>query len=386
MKKVRNQKLNTLSKRMKQKTKTKKKKKSAPRPRAQFGPVSMVTTAPVAMGNSIRGSSSHVTNIKNGVSVTGRDFMFSPIGSVASVTNWTMIGGTPLAPCAFGDTVLRQYMQMYQKYRWKRITAYYITSSGTSSTGDVMFYRAKNRDSVYINQTSSFLLPFVISDPDTIIGPQWTNHAASMTVQGTWKSTDYGMNSDINEFADGEIFLLAKTVTTDSPGYVLFDYQIEFAELQISPRLLSLPMPRAQYYNTVLGGTSVAMTNTTVIKLVCQGTTISGAAASTPPGIAVGDIYKMIVDKTNSAAVPNGILRVDADLGADNRVGIDLVDGTTLYVVNTSNGFLWFENVSSAYAGANPLKYTATNTANIAVQVWLSLVGTVSNTNTNPNF
>jgi len=51
--------------------------------------VSTINTAPVAIGNSIKGAKSIIQPSKNGgVRIIGRDFMFAPIGTGA-VLGWT---------------------------------------------------------------------------------------------------------------------------------------------------------------------------------------------------------------------------------------------------------------------------------------------------------
>lgn len=360
-----------------------KKKKAGP----MMGPVASITTAPVAIGNSVKGSQTQIVNTVNGCLVRGRDFMFTPIGT-GSITTWTMVGGTPLAPVAFGDSSIRQYMQMYQRYRWRRCVVYYITSSPTSSTGDVMFYYGKNRDSVYLNQTSSFLLPFVLSDSSTVIGPQWTNHVADINVTGTWKSTDYGMEAALNSYADGEVFLLSKTTTTDSPGYVLFDYEVEFADLQITPRLLGLPLPRAQYSNIALqlGGAKTQGNPATFNTQV--GVTLNGTTSSLPSGWVIGDIYKVIVDNTNSTyTVGTAANLLQLPTAAGSTQPLTLTDGTTLYgVIDQTNDIVLFANPDAAYAAASPLQFGASLTYNVTIQIWISLVGSISNLNLKPNF
>jgi len=250
---------------------------------SQFGPVARINTAPVAIGNSVRGSKSNVVKTALGVTVSGRDFAFTPIGT-DSVTSWTMVGGTPLTPAAFSDSVLRSYMQMYQKFRWRKLIAHYITSSPTSANGDIMFYLQKDRNSVFLNQTSPQLLPFVMSDENTTMGPQWTNHSAELTLKEDWKLTDYGMHADPDDYAAGDLFLLSKTTTVDSPGYVIFDYVVEFAQLQVSPRLLTLPIPRAQWSQTNVGLTTTAVTASDMWRGTITGNNLSGTAAQLPTG------------------------------------------------------------------------------------------------------
>lgn len=366
-----------------------KKTKAKSRPQKQFGAVTSIQTAPVAIGNSIKGAQSQVVQSKSGVTVKSRDFMFSAKGSGA-VQTWTLVGGTPITPAVFVDSTLRNYMQMYQKYRWKSLAVHYITSSPTTANGDVMFYHQKNRESVFLNQTSTQLLPFVLNDDDTVIGPQWTNHSVQLHITGKWKSTDYGMTPELEMYADGDLFLLSKTTTTDSPGYVLFDYEVEFQELQISPRLLSLPLPRAQWYQSNIGinAATLSVGNTTNLYFGVTGNDISGTASTAPPGIANGDVYKVIVDLSNAIAMVNvtatTLFRV-AEVSGFNPVSLQ--DGTTLYAVYNGTNFIFYANATGAFTLANPLVSGVSNAAVTAgLQVWLSLIGTVGNTNFNPNF
>lgn len=365
-----------------------KKTKAKSRPQKQFGAVTSIQTAPVAIGNSIKGAQSQVVQSKNGVTVKSRDFMFSAKGSGA-VQTWTVVGGTPITPAVFVDSTLRNYMQMYQKYRWKSLAVHYITSSPTTANGDIMFYHQKNRESVFLNQTSTQLLPFVLNDDDTVIGPQWTNHSVQLHIAGKWKSTDYGMTPELEMYADGDLFLLSKTSTTDSPGYVLFDYEVEFQELQISPRLLSLPLPRAQWYQSNIAITGAALTTGQVTNLlfVVNGNDISGTASTAPPGVANGDIYKVIIDLSNAAAMvnatPSTLLRIN-EVNGFNTISVQ--DGTTLYALYNGAAFILYPNATAAFTGAGNLVSNLTGSITASFQVWLSLIGTVGNTNFNPNF
>lgn len=364
--------------------------------RPASGAITSINTAPVAIGNSIRGSESIVVaKGKNGILLRGRDFMFGPVGT-GSVVTWTCCGGTPLSPAAFADTTISTYMRLYAKFRFKSIVVHYITSSPTSANGDVMFYYGKDRSSVFLNQTSSQLLGFVLSDPNTVIGPQWTNHSAAIKVTGDWKLTDYGMHDGIEEYADGELFLLSKTSTTDSPGYVLFDYEIEFAEHQLQPRLLNFPIPRIQWFNTQLGQTTQAATSGDPVLLQVQGNNISGTSAVRPTGYTSGDIYKIFFDITNSNAAGwtnctvNNLFKLGTG-ATSTPLTLTLTDGFTCYAVYTANG-LWqlYENPTQAYSapmGANTgIVYGTTATLTFSIQVWVSLIGTLAVGNMAPNY
>jgi hypothetical protein len=251
-----------------------------------------------------------------------------------------------------------------------------------------MFYYGKNRDSVFLNQTSSFLLPFVLSDPCTVIGPQWTNHAAVLEIAGTWKSTDYGMGDALNDYADGEIFLLSKTTTTDSPGYVLFDYEVEFAEMQISPRLLNLPLPRAQYTCVALSTIGAKTAGGEADFLATSGTIINGSTSAWPTGVVQGDVYKIIFDSTNSTytvGTSSNLLQFPFNNATSSTLTI--TDGLTMYaVIDGTQALSLYPNSTAAYALSDAIQWQTTQTPNINLIAWISLVGSISNTNLKPNF
>lgn len=363
---------------------------------AGLGPVSAINTAPVAIGNSVSGCETTVlSTTKNGVMVRGRDYMFTPIGTKATIQGWTMVGGSPLAPGAFADTTIANYMRIYQKFRFKGIVVHYITSSATSDKGDIMFYYGKDRSSVYLNQSSSQLLGFVLSDADTVIGPQWTNHSASLNIVSDWKYTDYGMHDGIEEYAAGEVFLLSRTSTTESPGYVLFDYIIEFAEHQLQPRLLEFPIPRIQYSQLQLGVNNLAVVTTDALvgnkSMVVWGNNMSGTASQAPSGYKQGDIYKMIIDVTNSDVAPVNCTYTTAwgfRTSAAGNDALTIKDGMTLYaVINSWGGFSFYTNCTSAYSSQfSEICWNVNANVTLNLQVWLSYVGSVGQSNLVPNY
>jgi hypothetical protein len=360
-----------------------------PVPRApRAGPVaaapSIITRAPVAIGNTIRGIQTVERVTKLGKQCIGRDFMFTPVAPGA-VANWTMVGGCPLSPTAFADSNLRQYAQMYNKFRFLGFTAHFITSSPTSTNGDVMFYYNKNRESPFINQTSANLLPFVMSDPNAVLGPQWQNISATFDVDSEWKSLDYGIDDAPKEYSAGELFLLCKTSNTESPGYVLFDYIIEFGERSIQPRLLTLPITRELYNQMGVATPSGSVVINTPYGLRASGLNISGTTSSYPPGILDGDIYKVVVDRTNST-LGAGSTNITSSLYGHEVAGstgaITMSDGFTCYAVYNLNtdAFYFYLNAASAYAGSTNRIFWASNTGTVSItlQIWLSYVGSTN--------
>lgn len=367
----------------------------------EFGPVTTLTSAPVAIGNSIRGAPHQVTAMKNGVCVIGRDYMF-PLKDCATAVagggvNWLLVGGTALTPTAFGSTCLANYSRMYAKYRIKKFVVHYITSSATSATGDVLFYHAKNRDSPFVQVSSSNLIPVVLSDPSTVMGPLWVNHSAKMWVTGDWKSLEYGMHAGVNDYSDGEVFVLRKSANPCyNSGYVIFDYKIEFAELQLSPRNLSFPIPRIQYHNLCLNSNAAVTANNPVsgntggVPLLLEGNDLANTAATLPAGIAYGDIFKCILDITNSTKGGftgfNTIFQTYTNASSASGFSLSLIDGSTIYLSYLSlNKFAAYATVEEAYTQQSCLVWAETKDTDFALQAWISYVGTAQSPCINPN-
>jgi hypothetical protein len=296
----------------------------------------MVNTAPVAIGNSIRGSKSRVTNTANGVRVVGRDFGFALAATGSTVTDWSLVGGMPITPAVLPSSILRNYCQMFGHFKVNSLTAHYITSSPTSQAGDVMFYFERDRKAPLMDYTNSSFLPFVLSDPMTVIGPQWTNHSLEVEPVPEWKTTTFAINSDLNEDAAGTIFFFSKTNATNSPGYVLFDYDISFRDMSVNPRAGQLPVSRGQCNIITIGYT--AQNNTTGLTLltglVVQGIGLGGAVGNMPTGSQPGDIFKLTLAATSSLSLNTWTTVTLANLLVDSGavdVPITVDDGFTMY-------------------------------------------------------
>jgi hypothetical protein len=340
-----------------------------------FGPVSQINTAPVSVGNSVRGSRPRVTQTTNGARVVGRDFAFALSSSAATITNFELIGGMPITPCALPSSVLRNYCQMFQKFKVNKVVVHYITSSPTSQAGDILFYYERDAFSPMPDYTNSSFLPFVLSDSNTVIGPQWTNH--SMLVQPTsdWKTTLYGGQTDLNEDKTGSIFMFSKTNAANSPGYVLIDYDISFKELAVNPRAGVLPVARAQ-------SNFITLTNTTNMTLggtnawtVATGKTIANTTSAFPTGTQDGDVFKVVLQITASTQVNAAWSGTPAPTVstllryADDRA-ITLDDGFTCYglVLNGATTIQLYNTLEGAVTTSRHLEWGVASTT-VAINV-----------------
>lgn len=340
--------------------------------KGSFGPVSAINTAPVSVGNSVRGASPSVTQTSDGARVVSRDFAFALASTPAAVTGWEMIGAMPITPAVLPCSILRNYCQMFNKFKVNSFRVHYITSSPTSQAGDVMLYYEKDRFSPMVDYSNSSFLPYVLSDPNTVIGPQWTNHSVTLRPTRDWKTTLYGNQSDLNEDAEGTLFFFSKTNAANSPGYLLIDYDIQFKELSVNPRAGSLPIARGQA--TFIGLSSVSNSITAGNGAVWSwavAKNVTGATSTGPTGAMSGDIYKCVIQYTATIPVGNtawsGSTTPTADnmfqYGGTNR-DITIDDGLTFYAsFNTGSSLQLFPSLEAAVANSDAIEWQTTITS-----------------------
>lgn len=344
----------------------------APKRAPTFGPVSSINTAPVSVGNSVRGSKPRVSQSVDGARIVGRDFAFALSPTASTVTGWEVIGGMPLTPCAFPSSILRNYCQMFAKFKVNKCMIHYITSSPTSQAGDILFYYERDRLAPFPDYSNSSFLPFVLSDDHTIIGPQWTNHTMSIRPVSEWKSTLYGNQTDINEDAAGSFFLFSKTNAANSPGYLLIDYDISFREMAVNPRAGTLPIARAQSSFVALdpGSTLTAGTAPTWQLNTGAFKTIANTVTTIPSGFVIGDVYKIILQVTastqvNAAWSGTGTTPVTTNLlrYADD-LAITVDDGFTCYALATaSTAVVLYSTLEGAVTSSRALEANVTATS-----------------------
>lgn len=340
-----------------------------------FGNISTINTAPVAIGNSISGFKATAIPVSGGMRVVGRDFGFTPVAT-GTVTSWCLTGGMPLTPACMPTTILKNFCQMYNKFKFNKIVFHYITSSSTSSTGDVVFYYNKTASSSGINPTANTFLPYVLSDAMNVIGPQWTNHSMAVTPSGGWKVTDYGLNSEVDMMSQGDFFLYSKTSTTESPGYVIMDYDISFSELSLNPRQGVLPAIAAQWNQFALTFTAAVTAAVSVVVPTSSSTAGLGGTTITAFAGNIGDIYKLQFDITNSTFTV-GAASTFFDVTINNlNITTNLTDGYTLYyVLSTTTLGYFYASLEAACANNAPLLSGATLTQNVVLRGFGKLVG-----------
>jgi hypothetical protein len=341
---------------------------SAPRSGGNAAAITRINTAPVAIGNSMKGARANVIHQSDGsVRLVGRDYALTCYSS-GTVNGWLLVGAFPLTPACFSSSVIRAYVQIYNKFKFNEICCHYITSSPTSSNGDVLLYWSKNRTDPIVNWTSSTFLPFAMSDPNAVLGPQWTNHSMCIKPSGPTRTLDPGMNIDIDYQAQGEFLIFSKTSSTESAGYVLFDYDITLSELSVNPRAGLLPNPNLIYQAAQLIWPTTALTAGTTINNLSTGTFGSGGTTlstlDSTASLSAGDVMKVVVDLTNTnagawtvsaGATPTASTLFNYIVNAATE-GMTLTDGMTLYMTHGgTTSYRLYPTLVDALASNNPL-------------------------------
>jgi hypothetical protein len=343
---------------------------SAPRTERGSTPaaISRINTAPVAIGNSVKGARASVIHQSDGsVRLVGRDYALTCYSS-GTVNNWMLVGAFPLTPACFSSSVIRSYVQIYNKFKFNELCCHYITSSPTTANGDVLLYYSKNRSDPCANWTGASFLPFAMSDPNAILGPQWTNHSMCVKPIGPTRTLDPGMNVDIDYQAQGEFMIFSKTSSTESAGYILFDYDITLSDLSVNPRAGLLPNPNFIYQPVQFTWPTTGLTSGSTINNLSTGTFGSGGTAipalDSIGTLSAGDVMKLVVDLTNTNAgawtVSAGATPTATTLFnyIENGVAesMTLSDGLTLYFTHgNSSTYRIYPTIVDALANTNPL-------------------------------
>lgn len=371
---------------------------------AVFGPTSTITTAPVAFGNSISGSTPIVRPVQDGVRIMGRDFMFQLAAvSSSTQTNWVCAGGAPLAPHAFVASMLRGFASMYAEFVVHGFTFHYITGAPTTIVGDLMFYVNKDRGSALLDTSNSNFMSVVLSDPHTVISPLWKNCSAVYVPEFKMYTTNIFNDEPLHNQCPGEVFVYTKTSaasTIGSPGYVLIDFDITFKTMQTNPRDLLFPIARLKYTQYGMG----YATNITISAGVeaawrtnCAKLDGTFGVITDDPAIKLGDVYKIVMcpqygafSLVTSANLLIYSTRQGNEIAGVANQALTIDDGFTcfgVYMAPVGGTMMLYPTFQAAMSQQYPYLFgiSATN-CQWDIPCWLSLVGNVGGVTYQSNF
>lgn len=358
-----------------------------------FGVVGRLASAPVNIGTTIRSVPSVTKMGRDSVTVTGRDFVGTLMGVSTTYNSWVLSGGFPVSPYAFTASALKGYFLTYQVFKVRRLCLHYISSSPTSSSGDILMLHHSNRGGPYVDHTSSNFMSYALSTPSAVLGPQWLNKSVEVVDSDTygWMETDLFNAEDVSHQAAGEVLVYTKNTTNgvqaDSPGYILIDYQVEFAKKMVNPRSVTLPSTLGKIWVSSFQVGPVAVTGAAPLAFNFGGTTYDGTTGIAPPGIQNGNIFKIGFDTSLSTSWTNVTVNNLAlytasrnDTGSIIASGqLTFKVGMTLYGVwdSAAGAMIIYDNYDAALSGNN-LRFGVVATITFQMPCWMSLVGSIS--------
>lgn len=361
---------------------------------AGLGPIATIDTAPVSIGSTISGCKPITIPIQDGVRVKARDYLLGIDSTAAAITGWTMVGGAPLTPACMVSSTLKAFSNTYAEYMVHGMSFHYITTASTTETGAMMFCIQKDRSAPGAITSSPNFLPMVLSDHGTILGPLWKNNTAMYCPEPQWLSVDIFNDEDLVHQACGELWVYTRTSVTDSPGYVLIDYDISFRELQVNIKSLSLPASRIKYSQVLLQISAGVTAHTSFGEFnLGVGTLMDGVTASQfPVGAQEGDVYKVICNIANSSitnATASTMLEIDPPVGT-TYIPITMTDGFTFYGVKTGTVVVAYPDFDSAKSygktAGNPFYFAVTATVTATIPAYISLCGSVGTALSQANY
>lgn len=319
-------------------------------PRRRSGPVrrstqssgTTISAAPAALGSISRGVKPAVLTGPDGCRVVGEDLAGVASALSANNTTWATCAGFALSPYSLGYNTMADMSRIYSEWRFEKVAMAYVPAIGTSAAGQAALYHKKDRGDPHIDPNGSQFLNYVLSQSTGVVGPVWQPMAINVPCSRDWRSTTPLRNGDVNDDADGEVFLTTNHFSSPalSIGLVKIQYVISFRGMARNPRLSIVPCPQQVYENISFGRNGVSVNTSTSIGGQVFGNDQTGNPNAFTE-IGGGAIYKFILDLNRSS------------LGAatqDNLVAEFVAGGS--WQVKLENGFtcfLWTDKNNTYY-------------------------------------
>lgn len=344
-------------------------------------PGTSYSTPPSAIGAVSRGLKPHIVGTKNGQIIYGEDFVTTLSPLVAG--GWATVAGFPVSPYSLGPNALSDACRMYSEWICRKLCVFYVPAIGTASNGQVAIYHKTDRSDPHINPLSSSFFNFVLSQQCGVLGPVWQPMAVEIPCSSDWRSTVPLLAVDINDDADGEVFVatnnFVSAVAPPSAGIVKIQYAFEFRNMARNPRLALIPTPLQVYFNLPIGP-SIAYTTSQSAKWGVQGSDQAGTQ-NIPGQPNRGDVYKFIIDTGRSSLLGLGPTSFITEQAIGTSFSVTIDNGFTCYLWFDGSSFYPCKNIQSAMASMTYFNATSSS----AFYTMVGMASLVGNTNTTSN-
>lgn len=318
-----------------------------------------VSPAPVSIGNTITASTPVMRMTGDGLVVAGREFMTSV--SCYNSSNFQVGALAPLHPMYYPGSVMSSTARAWSQYRFNRVAIHYVTRQSTAQAGEVVLAYSENLLEPAEQGNANSFLPRVMTRGQAIIGPVWQNHTMLVNTDNKFRKVDAFNSATFNDNVTGEIQAYTQSLVTDTLGFLLIDYELEFKTPMFTPHSSALPWAD--------GPGSLASASGTLA-------TTSGGGVILPPfgvnPITNGTIFRCIIDADRSVVTPYNLNTVfSTGLEYPNAAGVETTvltvcpvkDGSVLFAVVVNSQLVFYTSVEAAIGGSGSgcLLWSATN-------------------------
>jgi hypothetical protein len=321
------------------------------------------TLAPVSIGTTIQSSIPRRTQSRDGCRVTGREFM-GPVYE-ANSANWQMAALCPLHPAFFPGSTIGNVARGFTAYRWRELTVHFVTRQPTSVTGEIALAYSANCLLPAENGASGSFLPRVMTRGHAVLGPLWVSHSIRIPTDNKKRLVDAFSSINFNENVLGELQVYTLSGVTDTAGYLLFDYDIEFSDVMYQPHSTSIPLSFGSGASYTMTDSSTTPTASNAVQLSCAALTVA----------ANGSVFRCILDMDQST-LATGTTAANAwevntayatSLTAISSIAsnVTLADGFQVYVSVVGSSLYAYATYESAVNGdsTGQLFYRTTGSA-----------------------
>lgn len=293
------------------------------------------------------------------VKVIGEDYVATTSPLNSANTTWATIAGFPLSPYSMGNNAMADMCRTYKEWRFEQVAFCYVPAVGTTSSGQVALYRKMNRADPHIDPNNPQFYNYVLSQNTGVVGTVWQPMSFVAETSKDWRSCVPLEAVDINEEADGEVFIATNNSVASgvapSVGIIKMQYVCSFRGFSRNPRLSLIPCANQVYLNTSVGRSTFNSVNGSSAHLNPFGSDQAGVSHTglIPSGVIKGDCFKFIVDLGRSSFSGFSGSTLFAESVAGIQVSFSLENGSVIYLwFDGTNTYSVHKNIQSVMTGS----------------------------------
>jgi len=328
------------------------KNKTPPRlgPPLPFDIGGLQLSAPAATSTVMTAIPTRTQSIKDGVSVSGREFIGTVEGS--GVSTFGLGKSALLSPAFFYAGVLGQISRSYQKYKWTYLRVHYVPKVATSLAGEVILCSNDNINDPCLQPESTVLLPRAIVSGNGVLTPVWAPIHMAIRTDSIYRLIDHSVNTNINSNIFTELQVYSQAGVSGQVGYLWLEYAIDLIHPMLQPHASSIPFATGPGQRVVL--TTTAPPTVGAILTATESSSFGVLSAFN------GTVYRFILDiqassPAGAAGFANGFNTTISNISAGsvvvNTTALPLVGGMALYLVVNPTNVTFYNSLENATAG-----------------------------------